>query len=220
MWVGTYLSQMIRPDGFSTSVFDLSTIIPEPAEHRSSAQSKGKHLPPIWERKRVFHRERESFFLAMRLSSHGARRGMEGGDTINQSHVLETISRSMPGPPPKSGSLSRSVAFLDSDVAASTSVDAYLSTYLPTYLGRCTVSTYSPPFYRVTQNRRRRLTMYTHRFGATRPRTFVRIFADPLISSRDSSDCKSGRMKEESELRAPLAPVVDKTSFFSFFYLK
>jgi len=63
-----------------------------------------------------------------RLSSHGARTG----DTINQSHVLGTISRSMPAPT-KSGSSrlprtrSRSLVFarsrfLDSSVAASTSV--------------------------------------------------------------------------------------------------
>lgn len=194
----------------------------ELAMERRLSAGKGMTLLRSGEKKGFSPIERESFFLPARLSSHGACTGM--GETINQSHVLGTISRSMPrgSPPSKSGSLSRSVAFFDSGVAASTSVDAYLSTYLPIYLGRCTVSAYSPPsLHCVTQNRRRRFTTRT-RLGSDdasrRGCEHLFEFSQILRSSARLSRCKSGRMKED---RAPPVLVVDEILlFFPFFYLK
>lgn len=148
-------------------------------------------------------------------------RGEGGRDTINQSHVLGTISRSMPGPPPKSGSLPRFVAFLDSDVAASSS--RLTPTYLPIHLGRCTVSTYSLPLppchalYRVTQNRRRRLT--TSRSDPAR-RDCERLYEFSEIprpfSPRDSRDVNPEE-RRRIERCASLVSVVDKIFFFVSF---
>lgn len=106
----------------------------------------------------------------------------------------------MPGPPPKSDSLSRTVAFLDSGVAASssssstsTSVDAYLSTYPRALRDFDVFSPSCTRLYRVTPNRGRRLTAPRRRLGSRRGAianvcsNFRRSFRFPARLSR----CKS-----------------------------
>lgn len=210
------------PDRFQTTVSADPAAHNYPTELATSARRAsfaGRDTPRLG--KRVFRRE--SFFLPARLSSHGAHGGW--GDTINQSHVLGTISRSMPGPPPKS-SLAPSRAFLDSGVAASSSVDAYLSTYSPACLplGRCTVSTYSLPRARaLSRNAKSTASAYDDvplGSGAARLRTFVRIFADPFESSPARlSRCKSGRTKEDRASRSSHA-CRQRDLFLFYFYLK
>lgn len=169
-------------------------------------------------------RESESFFLPAAIEFARAAHGGMGWNTINQSHVLGTISRSMPGATPEVRfALSRSVAFHDSGggVAASTSVDAYLSTYTYTYPLRALYGfdiflllllLRSPhALYRVTQNRRDAGLASRSGVIANICSNFSRILRS---SARQSGRCKAERTKENR------APTSIRPFFPPFFYLE